>query len=258
MSPVVLGIDTSAQWCSAALLRGPEVFTRRAEVGNAHSNHLLPMVEAVLAEAGVSLDACDAIAFGAGPGSFTGLRIACAVAQGLAFGASIQVAPIDTLEAIAHSLRATDEASGLPRADTVLVAQDARMGQVYWALFEQAGESWHTLAVPGLSHPSRLREALGAVAGSRHIDVGCGNAWAVYGDAMDGVVPRVVGRAAADAAEIATLGVITWREGRLVPPDLAAPIYVRDDVAQTTAQRDAAARGRSGAVNPVRSTATGR
>ena len=104
MPPVILGIDTSSSWCSAAVVRGDDVFARRAQVGSAHSDHLLAMIDAVLEEAGLALGHCDGMAFSAGPGSFTGLRVGCAVAQGLAFGASLAVTPIGSLEAIAHSL----------------------------------------------------------------------------------------------------------------------------------------------------------
>lgn len=236
MSPVVLGIDTSSSWCSAALVRGNEVFVRRAEVGSAHSDHLLTMVESVLTEAGTSLDQCDALAYSAGPGSFTGLRVGCAVVQGLAFGATLQVASIGSLDAIARSV--VDD--GDPQRGSVLVVQDARMGEVYWALFDRLGDTNVLVSGPALATPSGLRVALASV-GPQPFAFGCGNAWSAHGAALDGLVERIVPRASADAVDVAALGVVACREGRLIAPEFASPLYVRNDVARTTAERRAAA-----------------
>ena len=244
MFPVVLGIDTSGPWCSAALLRGPDRYERRAEVGSAHSEHLLAMIAAVLDDAGLALADCDALAFAAGPGSFTGLRVGCAVAQGLAFGASLAVAPIGTLDAIAFSLHDFEPTA----AQTVLVAQDARMGELYWSLIERTGDVLRTIVAPALAAPARLREALAA---GPPIDLGCGNAWTLHADALAGLVPRVVVRETADAVDVAALGVLAVRDGRLVPAEMAGPIYVRNDVARTTAQREALAARRAEAAAPV-------
>src|ERR1700723_2528801 len=97
----VLAVDTATEACSVALLRGDEVIGRFAELGRSHAQHVLAMVEAVLAEAGVSLSMLDGIAASVGPGAFTGVRISVAVAQGLAFGAGLRVAAVTTLEALA-------------------------------------------------------------------------------------------------------------------------------------------------------------
>lgn len=233
MSPVVLGIDTSGSWCSAALVRGADASVRRAEVGSAHSDHLLAMIEAVLDESGVALNDCDALAFAAGPGSFTGLRVGCAVVQGLAFGASLRVAPIGTLDALAHSVGDLDSV----RPHTILVAQDARMGEIYWSLIERTGDDLRTLIGPSLANPAGLRTALSDVP---VIDLGCGNAWSIHADALAGLAPRVVARTAADAIDVAALGVVAVRGGRLVDAEAASPIYVRNDIARTTAEREAA------------------
>jgi tRNA threonylcarbamoyladenosine biosynthesis protein TsaB len=239
MSRAVLGIDTSGTWCSVALLRADAVHARRADVGNAHAEHLLTLVDDVLVEADVALADCDAIAFGAGPGSFTGLRVACAVAQGLAFGAGLPVAAIGTLEALAHSLGADERAP----PGTVLVAQDARMGEIYWALFERVDRRLVVRAGPGLSAPGSLRERLREIDVAVPLDIGCGNAWAIHGETLDGLVRQVVARVAADAVDVAALGMRAVIEGRLIAAADAAPIYVRNDVARTTAERAALARG---------------
>ena len=233
MTPVVLGIDTSGRWCSAALLRGDASHVRRAEVGNAHSSHLLGMIDAVLGDAGLRLADCDVLAFGAGPGSFTGLRVACAAAQGLAYGADLGVAAIGTLDAIAYSVLASE----IDRPSTLLVAHDARMGEVYWSLFAVDGRSSNRLAGPALGTPIRLRAALQELGMAARVDLGCGNAWDVHGAAMEGIATRVVSRAAADAADVAALGLQAWRDGKLVSPEQARPVYVRNEVAQTTLER---------------------
>jgi len=237
MSPVVLGLDTSGPWCSAALLRGDALYARRAEVGNAHSEHLFAMIGAVLADARLALADCDVLAFGAGPGSFTGLRVACAAAQGLAFGAGLPVAPIGTLDAIAHAILAVEPM----RPDALLVAQDARMGEVYWSLFEVDGEETGTatrsVSGPRLVAPNGLADAIAQLGRSLPLALGGGNAWSVHGTRMDGLVARVVARPAADAADIAALGLRAWRDGTLVAADQASPVYVRNEVALTTRER---------------------
>lgn len=247
MPATVLGFDTSGSWCSVALVRGAECWARRARVGNAHSTHLLPMIESVLAEAGVALDRCDAIAFGAGPGSFTGLRIACAAAQGLAFGAGLPVVLIGTLDAIARS--------ALPSAapGTLLVAQDARIGEVYWALFEYDGVALRIVDGPSLGSPSALRSALESRPSSGR-PLGVGNAWAAYGEAMEGLAVDIAARDAADAVDIAMLGVEAFDAGRTLAAEFAAPLYVRDEVARTTAQREADAHGRAASMRTVSTT----
>lgn len=233
MNPAVLGIDTSGTSCSVALAHRSHVYARRAVVGNAHSQHVLAMVRDVLAEASTPLDRCDAIAYAAGPGSFTGLRVACAVAQGLAFGAHKPVVAVGTLEAVAHSIISSiDETSR-----EVLVAMDARMGEVYWSLLDWTGGRMTVVTSPALASPATLRDhVLGRM--GRTIALGCGNAWSVHGDAMEGLVDRVIHRDAADAIDVAQLGRIACEDGKAIAPEDASPLYVRDDVALTTAERD--------------------
>ena len=242
MRPVVLGIDTSGASCSVALVRGfahaLDVYARRAVVGNAHSLHVLAMVRDVLGDASVSLEECDAIAYAAGPGSFTGLRVACAVAQGIAFGADRPVVAVGTLDAIAHSAIAS---SSVPSGE-VLVAMDARMGEVYWSLIEWNAARLTATTPPALAAPASLRQRIaerGDAGSGRVILLGCGNAWSVHADAMKGLVERVVHRDTADAVDVALIGRRMFEDGKAIAPEDAAPLYVRDDVALTTAQRDA-------------------
>src|SRR3979490_2769271 len=124
----VLAVDTATEACSVALLSGDELICRFAEGGLAHAQRVLGMVEAVLAEAQISLAQLDGIAASIGPGAFTGVRISVAVAQGLAFGAGLQVVPVTTLEALA--LQVLQRSQG-----PALACLDARMGEVYWGCF---------------------------------------------------------------------------------------------------------------------------
>ncbi len=186
------------------------------------------------------LDRCDAIAYAAGPGSFTGLRVACAVAQGLAFGAHKPVVAVGTLEAVAHSIISSiDETSR-----EVLVAMDARMGEVYWTLLDWTNSRMTVIASPALASPATLRDHVAERIGRKgrmgqSIAFGCGNAWSVHGDAMEGLVDRVIHRDCADAVDVAQLGRLAYEDGKTISPEEARPLYVRDDVALTTAERDA-------------------
>ncbi|MGB9094038.1 MAG: tRNA (adenosine(37)-N6)-threonylcarbamoyltransferase complex dimerization subunit type 1 TsaB, partial [Gallionella sp.] len=139
----ILALDTSTEYCSVALWEDGAVTERSELAGQKHSEMLIGMLDAVLAQAGLKLAQLDGIAFGKGPGSFTGVRIACGAAQGLAFGAGLPVAGICTLEALA-------EASGKAR---VIAALDARMGEIYHAAYEKHDDVWETVSEPCLCKP---------------------------------------------------------------------------------------------------------
>jgi tRNA threonylcarbamoyladenosine biosynthesis protein TsaB len=233
MSPAVLGLETSGTWCSVALTAHGRVHARRLAVGNAHSDHVLDMVAEVLAEAGMLLSDCDAVSFGAGPGSFTGLRIACSVAQGLAFGAGLPVVAIGTLDAIAFG------AASESGTATLLVAQDARMGEVYWGVFDVLADVPRPLIAPSLSKAADTGHALADAGFTLPFAVGAGNAWQAHPEALAGVAARIVLREAADAADVAVLGAREFAVGRAIDPADAVPLYVRDRVAETTAERAA-------------------
>jgi tRNA threonylcarbamoyladenosine biosynthesis protein TsaB len=236
--PIILAIETSSELASCALLNGTDavVLTRESAGVRTHSQSVLPMVQELLRDAGITLADCDAIAFGAGPGSFTGVRTACGVAQGLAFGARKPVLPLVTLEAMAEACRARTGATD------VLAVLDARMGEVYWAQYRWNGE-WQIVREPALCVPGDV--APEPVAGL----VACGNGFAAYPEAF--AVHAWAAGAHADilphARELAVLGAAALASGRAVPADDAQPIYLRNKVAYTSAERQAINAAKAGA-----------
>lgn len=222
--PLILAIETSTELASVALLNDERVLSRESSSVQTHSQTMLPMLQDLLRQAGVQLGDCDGIAFGAGPGSFTGVRTACGIVQGLAFGADIPVLPVVTLMAMAESCR---QISG---ERDVLAVLDARMGEVYWAQYRHEG-IWHTIQAPRLSAPAEV-VALGRVAA-------CGNGLAAYAGSLqnlagcDVMLPDIMPHASA----VAALGRDAWLRGEAVSAEYAQPIYLRDKVALTTAER---------------------
>ena len=224
--PIILSIETSTGLASAALLQDNAVLAREATGVNTHSQTILPLVQSLLAQAGIPLSRCDAIAFGSGPGSFTGVRTACGIAQGLAFGADLPLVPIVTLEAMAHACRAKTGAA------EVLAVLDARMGEVYWAQYRHDGEFWQVVSAPALSAPAMVRPDGPVIA--------CGNGLAAYASAFDPVIlqdmqPDVMPHAAC----IAQLATIAFARGGAVAARDAQPLYLRNKVALTTQERAA-------------------
>lgn len=221
----LLAIDTSTEFCSAALWLDGTLHTRRVRAGQSHSALLLPMVDELLQEAGLCLRELDGIAYGSGPGSFTGLRIACAVTQGLAFGADLPVVGVSTLESIAQQ---TD-------ADRVLTVLDARMAEVYWAAYARTPSGWHSVLEPVLSAPECVQ-----VPDDRDW-VGAGNGFTALATIL---LPRLQSQLTPihvdlmpAAAAIAVLAAPMFARGEGIDAALAAPLYLRDKVAMTTHER---------------------
>ena len=230
MPPTLLAIDTATEVCSVALARGDRIIERAEPVGQKHSERILPMVDALLREADVRLGDCDAIAFGAGPGAFTGLRIACGVAQGLAVGAHKPVVAIGNLAALARAAHAAS-----PGASRVLAAIDARMQEAYWAVYSVEGDALSEVAAPALVAAADLAELC-----LRHApDLVAGNALRSFPEVAAGLVCTAAADVRASAASIARLAAVEFARGRAVAPELAAPIYVRDRVALTIDERRA-------------------
>jgi tRNA threonylcarbamoyladenosine biosynthesis protein TsaB len=217
----LLALDTSTELCSAALWLDGEVTADAVHAGQRHSELLLPMIDTLLRAARIDLRALDAIAYGEGPGSFTGLRIGCGVAQGLAFGAGLPVVGVGTLLALA-------EASGANEAASCL---DARMQQVYFAAYRRAPDGWTTVCEPGV----QAADAIPALpAGSW---TGCGNGFTIYAEALrdrlGAALAAVAPIALPHAREIAALAAAELARGGGKPPHEAVPVYVRDKVALT-------------------------
>lgn len=224
--PIILAIETSSELASCALLIGDNVLARESGGVRTHSQSVLPMVQELLHEAQIRLGDVDAIAFGAGPGSFTGVRTACGVAQGLAFGADLPVLPLVTLEGMAEACRAKSGAT------EVLAVLDARMNEVYWAQYRFDG-AWQLVVAPTLSSPEAVapQPAAGLAA--------CGNGFSAYPDAFAGKGFA----AAADtgvnphARDLAVIGAAALAAGQGVPAAQAQPLYLRNKVAYTSAER---------------------
>ncbi len=220
----VLAIETATQACSAALLVGDALLERFEIAPRGHAQRILAMVEELLAEAGLAPGALDAIAFGRGPGAFTGVRVAASVTQGLAFGAGLPVVPVSTLQALAAGVR---RRTG---HDAVLAALDARMGEVYWGAYRAAGDAAsmalvgaERVAAPAAVPPPPGHGWFGAGSGfERH-----GPALAAcLGAALAGVVTDALPR----AADVAAIGGERLRAGEARPPEEAVPVYLRDEV----------------------------
>ncbi len=218
----LLAFDTSTDTLSIAATDGAQVWQHRGPGGAQASSTLIPAILALLAQAGLRLDQLEAIAFGSGPGSFTGLRTACSVAQGLAFGADKPVLPIDTLMAVAEEAR---HQHGVQQVQALL---DARMDEVYSGFYIHHDGHWTQRDDFQLVRPENLRQEHGwAMAG---------NAFAVYGERIpsaDG--PRIAALPAATA--MLRLAPALLAAGGAVPADQALPRYIRDKVAKTTAER---------------------
>lgn len=211
---LVAALETSTEWCSVALWRDGEIRALERHAPNRHSELALPMLERLLAGWGASFGALEGLAFGAGPGSFTGLRIACGLAQGLAFARGLPVLGVPTLEALA-------EESGAQR---VAACVDARMREVYYAALEKAGDAWKEVVPVQCVAPADLPRPPGEGW------VGCGSGFAAYGAmGFECVRPEVHPSAAA----VARLAGPRLRAGEGMDAALAAPLYVREKVALT-------------------------
>ena len=227
VSPTLIAIETSTELASVALLQRGQVHCRESSGAQMHSLKVPSLLQSLLADAGLSLSQCDAVAFGAGPGSFTGVRTACGLAQGLAFGAQRPVVPVVTLLAMAE--RARSQGAG----DEVLAVLDARMGEVYWAQY-RFDQGWQAVSEPRLSAASAV-----VAAGSPAL---CGNGLLAYAGDLAHLrssarMPEVLPH----AAEVARLAAVAFADGHSVHARDAQPLYLRNKVALTTQERLAGA-----------------
>ncbi len=234
----LLAFDTSTDTLSIAVQRGEALWRHDGPGGAQASSTLIPAVRALLEQAGLDFAQLDAIVFARGPGSFTGLRTACAIAQGLAFGAGagrgIPVLPIDTLAAVA------EEARRQHGCTQVVAVLDARMDEVYTAACQWQDGTWHGAAAPALCAPQQVQAPVGWTV--------AGNAQAAYGERLAPGARHV--HALPTATALLRLAPGLLAAGGAVPADQALPLYIRDKVAQTTAERAAAQAVASAAAQP--------
>jgi tRNA threonylcarbamoyladenosine biosynthesis protein TsaB len=220
----ILALESSSHHVSVALWRDGMLSQRSAELDNGGSTYLLPWASELCAEVGMELAALDAIAFGAGPGAFTGLRLACGVAQGLAFGLDLPVVPVSTLEALA--LAACDDGSG-----QVIACLDARIHEVYYAAYRIENGNVSTTLAPVCAAPFDV------VLPPGDGWVGCGSGFAAYPELFAGALAVVHADRWPTAAAVARLAAPVLASGLGVDAALAVPLYLRDKVALTTAER---------------------
>ncbi len=229
----LLALDTSTEACSAAVFADGLTFSEFELTPRAHTQLILPMVDKVLSAAGLRLQDMDAIAVGRGPGAFTGIRIGVGVAQGLAMAADKPVIPISTLAALAQQAYAQQGTTH------VLVALDARMGEVYWGQYAMRDGLMQLQGEEQVCAPQNAP----AVSGGDWYAVGHG--WSAYVDALQARFSTVLTGMDAEilpAAEfMLPLAIAEWQAGRAVAPEQAQPIYLRNKIALTTRERMAAA-----------------
>ena len=225
MSTRILAIDTATEACSVALYNQGETLAHFELCAREHTQRILPMVQQILAEAGLSLTQLDALAFGRGPGSFTGVRIGIGMAQGLSLGAQLPLLPVSTLQTMAQG------AYRLTGADNVLAAIDARMGEVYWGEFSRNAQGvWSGEETEKVIKPEQLL-ARAAELSARFATVGTG--WETY--------PHLLGESPVaelfdgkmllpQAEDMLPLALQLWENGIRVNPEDAEPTYLRNEV----------------------------
>jgi tRNA threonylcarbamoyladenosine biosynthesis protein TsaB len=220
----LLAVETSTELCSVALLRGTDLYVEEVLAENRHSERVVPMLRKVLERSHLSARQMDAFAFGQGPGSFTGIRIACGLVQGLAFAAGRPVVPVPTLLALAEQ----------SNESRVIAALDARMNEAYVAAYARSGDDWDEVIAPRLADADTLPSLPG-------------RSWAATGSGFDrhpwlrdayresvamrfeGDLPR--------AGAVARIAARRLGRGGGVAAEKAAPLYLRDKVALTTEER---------------------
>ena len=217
----LLALDTATEACSVALLHDGKVLSHYEVIPRLHAQRLLPMIKDLLAEAGIALSAVDGIAFGRGPGAFTGVRIAIGVVQGLAFALERPVLPVSTLAVLAQ--RALREQG----AQQVAAAIDARMDEVYWGCYRAEQGEMRLFGEEAVLPPEQALLPVGATGDW----CAAGTGWGSYGSRLPGLAqgePQVLLPHAQDLLALATFA---WARGEALPADMAQPVYLRDKVA---------------------------
>jgi tRNA threonylcarbamoyladenosine biosynthesis protein TsaB len=226
----LLAIDTSTDFCSIAASRGESSYSRHEPAGQRQAEMILGMVDAVLTEAGLQIAQIEGIAYGAGPGSFTGLRIAAGLTQGLALARRVGVVGVGTLLALA------EEAAGEAAGGRIISCLDAHMGEVYHAAYRRAGAGWEEVSAPGLYKP----EAVPVMSGGEW--TGCGDGFAAYRERLaarlGGCVSAVRSGTGPTARAVLRLAMPRFAAGEAMDAAQAVPVYLRDKVALKTSERE--------------------
>ncbi len=218
----LLAIETSTEMASIALLSKSGLICRELTGVQTHSQGVLPAIQDILKEAGVTLKQCTAIAYGCGPGAFTGVRTACGIVQGLAFGADLPILPIVSLLAMAQAAYESQ------LADDVVCVLDARMGEVYWAHYHYQDNVWTQVSEPALS----TGEQVFAYANLNKLTLVLGNGIAL----KDGATEKIINQMP-HAEQIARLALIDFSMEKQLTAADAQPLYLRNKIALTTAER---------------------
>ncbi len=223
----LLALDTTAEGCSAALWHDGTLYEQSTLAPRGHTRYLLPMVKELVAESGIPLSDLDAVAFGRGPGSFTGLRIATGVVQGLAYGLDIPVVPVSSLAAVA--MQAVRLGYADAEAQGIAVAFDARMGEVYWGCFVSQEGTVVALGDECVTAPGSV--VLPASAADHWICAGAGwHLGAQMPESVSSVIKSSFPELYPLASDVAILGAAAWQRGEQVSAADAAPVYVRNEI----------------------------
>ncbi len=216
----LLAIDTATEACSAALYDNGAIATQYTLAPRQHTELILPMIDALLAEAGLSPTALDALAFGRGPGAFTGVRIAAGVVQGLAMAADLPVAPVSTLATLAQAM--------ITKSPQIACAIDARMGEVYWALYRSDGTIMRLVGEESVRPPATVARP------SNRGWLGAGSGWQTYRTVLQQAMGDHLAGIEADrypsAAAMCPLAIDAYQRGDTVSAANALPVYLRDQV----------------------------
>jgi tRNA threonylcarbamoyladenosine biosynthesis protein TsaB len=228
----ILSIDSAATLCSVAAQSSEKRVFRESKAGEKHTEVILGMIRQAADELGLSLSGVDAVAFGAGPGAFTGLRVSCGIAQGIAWALNKPLIPVGNLEALAFA-----SLDMLQEGQKILAAVDARMQECYYALYEKREGGLVELTAPSLIRPSEIAAEFHRNKAAKF----CGNAALAYSDEITLPSDAVIGSlTVADAEMILNLALVRYSQGKTVSPEEAHPLYVRNHVAMTIDERKAA------------------